>query len=44
MVPQGAAQGRTTGQPAAEMRLNVSNVRMISAMCDRTTSTPHTRP
>jgi hypothetical protein len=44
MVPQGAAQGRTTGQPPAEMRLNVSNVRTISAMCDRTTSTPQTRP
>jgi hypothetical protein len=45
MVPQGAAQGRPTGQAAAEMRLNVTNVRMISAMCDAaTTSTPQTRP
>jgi hypothetical protein len=45
MVPQGAAQGRTTGQPAAEMRLNVTNVRMISAMCDPVaTSTPQPRP
>lgn len=44
MVPQGAAQGRTTGQPAAEMRLNVDNVRMISATCESGTSSPQTQP
>lgn len=44
LVPQGAAPGRRTGQPAAEMRFNVNNVRMISAMCDQATSTPQTRP
>lgn len=32
IVPQGTPPGRQ-GQPAAETRLNVSNVRMISEMC-----------
>jgi hypothetical protein len=44
LAPQGAAQGRTTGQPAAEMRLNVNNVRMISATCDAGTSSPQPPP
>jgi hypothetical protein len=44
MVPQGAAQGRTTGQAAAAMQLNVDTVRMISATCDAGTSSPQTQP
>lgn len=43
MVPQGATRGRAR-QPVAEMRLNVSNLRMISAMCDPSASRPQTQP
>lgn len=38
MVPQGTSPGRG-GQPAAEMRLNVSNVTMMAATCTPATGT-----
>ena len=37
VVPQGTATGRTGQTPAADMRVDVSNLRMIDAKCEATT-------
>jgi hypothetical protein len=42
VVPQGNVSGRTTQTAAADMRVNVSNVRMIDAKCSAAPATSGT--